>query len=147
MPSLSLRTLRSSAIRGLRAFGSSASSSKAIPFFLHGSRAGTLTADDGHADGRLLRMIMFGKPGAGKGTLSARLVSKYDILTLSTGDLLRQHIAERYVGLCCHLNCLSCGNAKLTRSLHWCLCVQDGCWTGRERDCSQRRVTSRRNHA
>lgn len=95
MLSLSLRTLRSPAVRSLRAFGSSASSSKAIPFFLHGSRAGTLTADDGHADGRLLRMIMFGKPGAGKGTLSARLVSKYDILTLSTGDLLRQHIAER----------------------------------------------------
>ncbi|KAF8892540.1 adenylate kinase-domain-containing protein [Infundibulicybe gibba] len=40
-------------------------------------------------------MIMFGKPGAGKGTLSARLVNKYDILSLSTGDLLRQHIAER----------------------------------------------------
>ncbi|KAG9318689.1 adenylate kinase-domain-containing protein [Chiua virens] len=37
---------------------------------------------------------MFGKPGAGKGTLSARLVKKYDILTVSTGDLLRQHIGE-----------------------------------------------------
>jgi adenylate kinase family enzyme len=43
-------------------------------------------------------MLMFGKPGAGKGTLSARLVRKYDILSLSTGDLLRQHIAERSVG-------------------------------------------------
>ncbi|EIN07308.1 adenylate kinase, partial [Punctularia strigosozonata HHB-11173 SS5] len=41
-----------------------------------------------------LRMVMFGKPGAGKGTLSARLVKKYDILSLSTGDILRQHIAE-----------------------------------------------------
>ena len=38
---------------------------------------------------------MFGKPGAGKGTLTARLAQKYNILTLSTGDLLRQHIAER----------------------------------------------------
>lgn len=38
---------------------------------------------------------MFGKPGAGKGTLSARLVKKYDIISMSTGDLLRQHIAER----------------------------------------------------
>lgn len=44
-----------------------------------------------------LRMIMFGKPGAGKGTLSSRLVKEFDILSLSTGDLLRQHIAERYV--------------------------------------------------
>jgi len=40
-------------------------------------------------------MILFGKPGAGKGTLTARLVRKYDIVSLSTGDLLRQHIAER----------------------------------------------------
>ena len=40
-------------------------------------------------------MLMFGKPGAGKGTLTARLVQKYDILALSTGDLLRQHIADR----------------------------------------------------
>ncbi|KAF9265433.1 adenylate kinase [Marasmius fiardii PR-910] len=45
--------------------------------------------------GRTLRMVMFGKPGAGKGTLSTRLVKKYDITTLSTGDLLRMHIQER----------------------------------------------------
>jgi len=45
---------------------------------------------DGH-----LRGVFFGKPGAGKGTLSARLVDKYDVLSLSTGDMLRQHIAER----------------------------------------------------
>jgi nucleoside-triphosphate--adenylate kinase len=37
-------------------------------------------------------MLMFGKPGAGKGTLTLRLAQKYDILTLSTGDLLRQQI-------------------------------------------------------
>ncbi|THU89528.1 ADK-domain-containing protein [Dendrothele bispora CBS 962.96] len=43
----------------------------------------------------MLRMLMFGKPGAGKGTLSTRLVKKYDIVTLSTGDLLRQHILEK----------------------------------------------------
>ncbi|KAH8116930.1 ADK-domain-containing protein [Phellopilus nigrolimitatus] len=43
----------------------------------------------------MLRMIMFGKPGAGKGTLSARLVKKYDIISISTGDLLRQHIAHK----------------------------------------------------
>jgi adenylate kinase len=39
-------------------------------------------------------MLMFWKPGAGKGTLTSWLVEKYDILSLSTGDLLRQHIAE-----------------------------------------------------
>jgi adenylate kinase len=40
-------------------------------------------------------MLIFGKPGAGKGTLAARLVKKYDILSLSTGDLLRRHIEKR----------------------------------------------------
>lgn len=48
-----------------------------------------------NGDKKVLRMLMFGKPGAGKGTLSAKLVKKYDIVALSTGDLLRQHIAER----------------------------------------------------
>ncbi|KAF9075238.1 ADK-domain-containing protein [Rhodocollybia butyracea] len=46
-------------------------------------------------NGRMLRMLMFGKPGSGKGTLSGRLVRKYDIVSLSTGDLLRMHISER----------------------------------------------------
>jgi nucleoside-triphosphate--adenylate kinase len=48
----------------------------------------------GEKDDYFARMLMFGKPGAGKGTLTTRLVQKYDILALSTGDLLRQHIAE-----------------------------------------------------
>ncbi|KAF7323028.1 adenylate kinase [Mycena chlorophos] len=44
--------------------------------------------------GSILRLVMFGKPGAGKGTLAGRL-KKYDLTSLSTGDLLRQHISER----------------------------------------------------
>ncbi|KAJ4463818.1 adenylate kinase-domain-containing protein [Lentinula lateritia] len=54
--------------------------------------------DEAHSDprhARMLRMLMFGKPGAGKGTLSGRLVKKYDIVSLSTGDLLRMHINDR----------------------------------------------------
>jgi len=38
---------------------------------------------------------MFGKPGSGKGTLSTRLTNKYEITFLSTGDMLRQEIAEK----------------------------------------------------
>jgi adenylate kinase family enzyme len=45
-------------------------------------------------DEHFARMLMFGKPAAGKGTLTTRLTQKYDILALSMGDLLRQHIAE-----------------------------------------------------
>lgn len=43
----------------------------------------------------MLRMLMFGKPGAGKGTLSARLIDKYEVDFVSCGDLLRRHINER----------------------------------------------------
>ncbi len=71
-------------------FSTAAASRRALPFF--SSLRGTQTGDE--RDTKFLRMLMFGKPGAGKGTLSARLVKKYDILSLSTGDLLRQHIAE-----------------------------------------------------
>ncbi|KAG5645245.1 hypothetical protein DXG03_006662 [Asterophora parasitica] len=66
-------------------------SRRALPFFLN---AKNVKDDHEHDQSRVLRMLMFGKPGAGKGTLTSRLVEKYDILSLSTGDLLRQHIAE-----------------------------------------------------
>lgn len=78
-----------------RGFGGSSSSHKAIPFSLQSSRASTAEDSSSHAEGKVLRTLMFGKPGAGKGTLAARLVKKYDIMALSAGDLLRQHIAER----------------------------------------------------
>lgn len=76
-----------------RSITQSAVALKALPFFLNTYRK---AQDDREPEsGNTLRMLMFGKPGAGKGTLTARLVKKYDILSLSTGDLLRQHIAER----------------------------------------------------
>lgn len=90
-----------------RAFSTSFRSQIALPFLLRSSRSaaapdGDSGADSNHPNGRMLRMILFGKPGAGKGTLTARLVRKYDITSLSTGDLLRQHIAERCVEPCCN---------------------------------------------
>ncbi|AFR95252.2 adenylate kinase [Cryptococcus neoformans C23] len=42
-----------------------------------------------------LRMLVFGKPGSGKGTLSSRLVKEYDISFVSTGDVLRKEIAAK----------------------------------------------------
>lgn len=37
----------------------------------------------------MLNLVLFGPPGAGKGTQSQKLIEKYGLIHLSTGDLLR----------------------------------------------------------
>lgn len=40
----------------------------------------------------MLNIVLFGPPGAGKGTQSAKLIEKYGLVHLSTGDIFRANI-------------------------------------------------------
>ena len=42
----------------------------------------------------MTNIILFGPPGAGKGTQSAKLIEKYQLTHISTGDLFRKHLKE-----------------------------------------------------
>ena len=42
----------------------------------------------------MLNLVLFGPPGAGKGTQSERLIQKYNLVHLSTGDILRGEITQ-----------------------------------------------------
>jgi adenylate kinase len=42
----------------------------------------------------MLNLVLFGPPGAGKGTQSQKLIGKYKLIHLSTGDLLRSEILQ-----------------------------------------------------
>lgn len=43
----------------------------------------------------MLNIVLFGPPGAGKGTQSQKLIDKYQLVHLSTGDILRSEIANQ----------------------------------------------------
>lgn len=43
----------------------------------------------------MFNLILFGPPGSGKGTQSEKLIEKYGLKHLSTGDLLRSEIAAQ----------------------------------------------------
>ena len=42
----------------------------------------------------MLNIALFGPPGAGKGTQAKKIVEKYNLVHLSTGDMIRKEIAE-----------------------------------------------------
>ena len=45
---------------------------------------------------KMLNLVLFGPPGAGKGTQSENLINKYGLVHLSTGDLFRNSSRHRF---------------------------------------------------
>ncbi|MBP3943972.1 adenylate kinase [Sphingobacteriaceae bacterium WQ 2009] len=43
----------------------------------------------------MLNLVIFGPPGAGKGTQSQKLIDQYQLVHISTGDLFRAHIQNK----------------------------------------------------
>ncbi|MCA5006356.1 adenylate kinase [Sphingobacterium bovistauri] len=43
----------------------------------------------------MLNLVLFGPPGAGKGTQSEKLIAKYKLVHISTGDIFRAHIKDQ----------------------------------------------------
>lgn len=42
----------------------------------------------------MINLVLFGPPGAGKGTQSESIIKKYSLSHISTGDLFRKHLKE-----------------------------------------------------
>lgn len=42
----------------------------------------------------MLNIVLFGPPGAGKGTQSAKIIESHALIHIATGDLFRKHIGE-----------------------------------------------------
>lgn len=49
---------------------------------------------DNTQNDKKLNVVLFGAPGSGKGTQSAKLIDEYGLYHISTGELLRDHIAR-----------------------------------------------------
>ena len=45
----------------------------------------------------MTNFLIFGPPGSGKGTQSVKLASEFDLIHLSTGDMLREEVAAQTV--------------------------------------------------
>lgn len=43
---------------------------------------------------KVLRALIMGAPGSGKGTIAKRIITDFDMKFISAGDILRSHVAQ-----------------------------------------------------
>lgn len=44
---------------------------------------------------RMIRAVIMGPPGSGKGTMSARIIKSFGLQHMSSGDILRANIQDK----------------------------------------------------
>ena len=71
-----------------------------------------------------MNIAIFGAPGSGKGTQSERLIDRYGLHHISTGEVLRDHIkrgtelgkiADSYIPMNSWLRCLQIFSSRILR--------------------------------
>lgn len=74
------------------------------------------------ASTRLLRAVILGAPGSGKGTVSSRITQHFELKHLSSGDLLRGNILQGTGGSPGGRGGVRCGRIGI-----WGRCASGGC--------------------
>ena len=73
----------------------------------------------------MLNIVIFGAPGSGKGTQSERIVEKYGLNHISTGEVLRDFLITMIPAMLLTLFCFVCYAVVLVKSIGYLSQIQN----------------------